>query len=65
MQGGKKKEKKGRVEGFFSDDTTPVDKTPTLYLQQQKVTQEALLQGLGMLHSKSFLKKKIFSFNPR
>lgn len=25
---GKKKEKKGTAEGFVSDDTTPVDKTP-------------------------------------
>lgn len=57
MQGEKKKEKKGTAEGFFSDDITPVDKTPISYLQQQKVAQEALLQGLGMLHSKSSLEK--------
>lgn len=42
MQRGKKKGKKGRAEGFFSDDATPVDKTHILYLQQQKVDQEAL-----------------------
>lgn len=58
MQGGKKKEgKKRTAEGFFLDDKTPVDRTPILYLQQQKFAQEELLQRLGMLHGRSSLEK--------
>lgn len=34
--GGKKEVKKReQLKGFFSDDTTPMDKTPMLYLLQQ------------------------------
>lgn len=54
---GKKKEKKEQQKGLSEMIQHQWTKLLFLSLQQQKVAQEALLQGLGMLHSKSSLEE--------